>query len=458
MINSPLKVIVLAAGKGTRMKSFIPKVCHTLGGRAMLAYVLETAHHLGPEKVITIVAPDMPATKEVAEACANDLGASIETVLQESQQGTGHAVLSAKQHLENYDGNILVLFGDTPLLTQDTLSSMIAAKNDAAIVVLGMRPVDGGQYGRIVTNAADEVEQIVEYADATDAQRQITLCNSGVMLIDGSVALDLLQQIKCDNTKGEYYLTDIVEIATRQSLSVRYVEGSTEELLGINSRHDLAKAEQVLQNRWRNEAMTNGATLSDPASTFFSYDTQVGQDVTIGPNVVFGPGVLVEDNVTIKPFCKFEGVHIKSGAFLGPFAHIRPGTIVGTDAKIGNFVEIKESTIHSGAKISHLSYIGDAEVGAGTNIGAGTITCNYDGFHKYKTIIGEHAYIGANTALIAPIEIGDKTVIGAGSVVTNDVPANALAVARVAQTEISGGATKYRRKRSQLKVIKNKED
>ncbi len=461
MANNKLLVIVLAAGHGTRMHSSLPKVCHPLGGKPLLAYVLETAYSLNPAKIIPVIAPNMDACEEVIKQCSKDWDISVEITIQDPAQGTGHAVLAAKDHLKDFAGDILVLCGDTPLLTVDTLNKIIADKHQSkapAIVVLGMRPNDEGQYARIVTNSIGEVERIVEHAEASNEQLQNPLCNSGVMLIDGAIALSLLEQITCDNVKNEYYLTDIVKLAQANELEVHCVEGAADELLGINSQQDLANAERVLQNRWRQAVMEKGVTLTDPNSVFFSYDTQVSQDVTIAPNVVFGPRVSIKAGVTIKPFCKIEGAVIKSGATIGPFAHIRPGSDIGNNAEIGNFVEIKQSNIHEGAKIKHLSYIGDSDIGAQTNIGAGTITCNYDGFHKHRTSIGKQVNIGANTSLVAPVEIGDKALIGAGSVVTDDVPIDALAITRAPQQAISGGASKYRRKRSQLKIVKNKGD
>ncbi len=442
MSHSSLRIIVLAAGKGTRMHSRLPKVYHPLGNKPMLAYVLDTAQSLAPEQVVTIISPSMQPLEEMTA-----------TKIQAEQQGTAHAVLAAKDCLESFDGNLLVLYGDTPLLTSETLHRLLDARKQSpapSIVVLGMRPDNPTGYGRIVVEGA-EVTAIVEQLDATPAQLQNDLCNSGVMLIDGKIALELLQQIKCDNAKNEYYLTDIVGIAKNQGLGVGYIEAEAEELLGINSKQELAAAEAKLQNTWRQQALDRGVTLTDPSTVYFSHDTEIKSDVTIGPNVVFGSKVAIEEGVTIQPFCKIAGATIQSGATIGPFAHIRPDTAVGPNAKIGNFVELKKSTIEDGAKINHLSYIGDSTVGAQSNIGAGTITCNYDGFNKHKTIIGERVSVGANTSLVAPVTVGDDAMIAAGSVITADVAAEAIALSRTPQKVVDNGATRFKRKRSQQK-------
>jgi bifunctional UDP-N-acetylglucosamine pyrophosphorylase/glucosamine-1-phosphate N-acetyltransferase len=327
---------------------------------------------------------------------------------------------------------------------------MIAVRHgpsDPAVVVLGFRPDDPGAYGRLVVGPGGKLEAIVEFKDADAEQRDIRLCNSGVMAIDGAVAFDLLDKIGCDNAKGEYYLTDIVALARDAGRQCAVIEAPPDELLGINSRADLARAEAAMQERLRDRAMAGGATLLDPATTWLAFDTRLGRDVVIGPNVFFGPGVTIEDDVELRGFCHIEGAHVRAGATVGPFARLRPGADIGRGARIGNFVEIKAATIEEGAKVSHLAYVGDARVGAGANLGAGTITCNYDGFTKSHTDIGAGAFIGSNTALVAPVVIGDGAMIGAGSVIGKDVEADALAITRAPQKNIEQGATRLRRRR-----------
>jgi bifunctional UDP-N-acetylglucosamine pyrophosphorylase/glucosamine-1-phosphate N-acetyltransferase len=459
MPKTQLMTVILAAGKGTRMVSDIPKVCHALGGRPMLAYVLDAARQLESVKIVTVIGPEMPEVESVVEEFSTTYDLKVKTVIQEAQQGTGHALMATRQHLENFSGAVLVLFGDTPLITHSTLEKLINLKNLApapTIVLMGIRPDDPLRYGRIVLDANGDVEAIIEHADATAEQLKNPLCNSGAMLIDGKALLGLLAQLTCDNANNEYYLTDLVKIANLQGLRVALVEAQADELAGINTRQDLAAAEKILQNRWRGQAMAKGATLIDPETVFFSYDTQLGRDVKIEPNVIFGPGVLVHNQVIIRAFCRIEGALIEDNAIVGPFAHLRPETHIGQKVRIGNFVEVKKSKIREGAKVNHLSYIGDCDVGARTNIGAGTITCNYDGFQKFRTVIGEQVSIGANTSLIAPVEIGNKAVIGAGSVITRKVASDSLAYSRAPQQELVGGGARYRRKHSKLKIIPKK--
>lgn len=454
-----LKAIILAAGKGSRMVSALPKVAHLLGGRPMLAYVIDAAHHLGCETIVTVIGPHVPEVEGIIDEFSIMHGIALEKALQEEQQGTGHALMAAHAYLDGFQGDVLILFGDTPLITPETLQKLINKKNASptpTIVLMGIRPVDPLRYGRIFLKPDGDVEAIVEHADATPAQLENPLCNPGVMLVDGRKLLTLLDQLTCDNANKEYYLTDLAMIANRQGLRVALVEAQADELAGINTRQDLAAAENILQDRWRDRAMANGATLIDPQTVFFSYDTKVGRDVTIEPYVVFGPGVEIHDHVTIRAFCRIQGAVVEEGAVLGPFAHIRPETHIGKKARIGNFVEVKKSNIHEGAKVNHLSYIGDCDLGAQTNVGAGTITCNYDGFQKFRTVIGKQVSIGANTSLIAPIEIGDKAVIGAGSVITRKILPDSLSYSRAAQQDILGGGTRYRRKRSRLKIISRK--
>ncbi|MBL0942397.1 MAG: bifunctional UDP-N-acetylglucosamine diphosphorylase/glucosamine-1-phosphate N-acetyltransferase GlmU [Alphaproteobacteria bacterium] len=459
MAKTHLMTVILAAGKGTRMVSDLPKVCHALGGRPMLAYVLDVARKLESVKIVTVIGPDMPVVESIVDEFSKTHDLKIETVIQKTQQGTGHALMTAQDHLKGFEGNVLVLFGDTPLITHSTLEKLVSFKNAASettIILMGIRPEDPLCYGRISLKPGGDVEAIIEHADATTEQLQNPLCNSGVMLIDGKALLGLLAKLTCNNANKEYYLTDLVSIANLQGLRVEFVEAQADELAGINTRQDLAAAEKILQNHWRQQAMAKGATLIDPETVFFSYDTQLGRDVKIEPNVIFGPGVCVRNQVTIRAFCRIEGALIEDNAIVGPFAHLRPETHIGQKVRIGNFVEVKKSKIREGAKVNHLSYIGDCDMGARTNIGAGTITCNYDGFQKFQTVIGEQVSIGANTSLIAPVEIGNKAVIGAGSVVTRKVSPDSLAYSRAPQQELIGGGARYRRKHSKLKIIPKK--
>jgi bifunctional UDP-N-acetylglucosamine pyrophosphorylase/glucosamine-1-phosphate N-acetyltransferase len=437
--------IVLAAGMGTRMKSALPKVMHPVAGRAMLLHVLDTISALSPSKEVVVIGPEMEA---VASAVA-----PRPTAVQKDRLGTAHAVACAREALAGFDGDVLILYGDTPLITLETLDSMLGARHSAshpAIVVLGFRPKDPAAYGRLIMGP-NGLEQIVEFRDASPAERAVDLCNSGVMAVDGAKLFGWLDKVDNKNAKGEYYLTDIVAIARAEGLNCAVVEGSEEEMLGVNSRVDLAQAEAVAQSRLRETAMLNGATLTDPNSVTFCYDTRLGRDVVIGPNVVFGPGVTIGNNVEIRPFCHIEGTKIDEGAVIGPFARLRPGSEIGRNAHIGNFVELKKTRLEEGAKVNHLSYVGDARVGAKANVGAGTITCNYDGFLKYHTDIGAGAFIGSNSALVAPVKIGDGAIVGAGSVITKDIPADALGVARGDQKTIPGMAARFRASKQALK-------
>jgi len=365
--------------------------------------------------------------------------------------------LAARDSIGDFDGDVLVLYGDTPLITPGTLEAMLDARNSAlnpAVVVLGFTPDDAGAYGRLIVNEDGGLEAIVEAKDADDEQLQVGLCNSGVMAIDGKVLWSLLERVGSDNAKGEYYLTDIIELARAEGRACGVVEGDEDELIGINSRIELAEAEAILQDRLRFQAMENGVTLTDPTTVFLCHDTELGEDVSIGPNVFFGPGVSIGDGAIINAFCHLEGVDVLPKASIGPFARLRPGTTVSEGAKVGNFVEIKNAMLEAGAKVSHLSYIGDAHVGEGANIGAGTITCNYDGFFKSKTVIGKGAFIGSNTALVAPVTIGDGALVGAGSTLSKDVDADALAVTRAPQKQVEGWAKSNRERKAAEKAKK----
>ena len=447
MPDRTLACLVLAAGKGTRLKSRLPKVLHAVAGRPMIGHVADAVASLSPDRAAIVVGPDMEA---VAAAVA-----PWDVVVQEHQRGTADAVLAARTLLEGVDGDVLVVFGDTPLITAETLARMVARRREAddpAVVVLGMRPDDPAQYGRLVLDADGGLQAIVEFADATPEQRSIGLCNGGLMAFDGRRLFDLLDGIGDGNAQSEFYLTDAVSVARALGHRCAVVEGSAVEVHGINSRAELAMAEAYMQERLRARAMADGVTMTDPGSVFLSADTVFGRDVVIGPSVVFGPGVAVEDDVEIRAFCHIEGAMLRSGAVVGPFARLRPGAEIGPDARVGNFVEIKNATLGAGAKANHLSYLGDAGIGAGANIGAGTITCNYDGFLKHRTEIGEGAFIGSNTALAAPVRIGARANVGAGSVIVRDVADDALAVARGEQVEKPGAAKRYRARKAAEKA------
>jgi len=439
-------VLILAAGIGTRMRSARPKVMHEIAGRSMIDHVLAAARALAPERIVVVIGPDMP---ELAAAVA-----PVETVVQGERLGTGHAVMAASEALAGADGDVLVLFGDTPRLRPETLAAMLAARRHdpaPAVVVLGMRPEDPGEYGRLVTDSAGELRAIVEYRDANPDQRAIGLVNSGVVAVESALLPDLLSDLTNDNTKGEYYLTDIVAAARRRGRGAGYVEAPADELVGINSRTELAAVEAQVQVELRARAMASGATLVAPETVFLSADTEFGRDVVVEPNVVFGPGVHVANEARIRAFSHIEGARIAAGAVIGPFARLRPGANIGERAHVGNFVEIKNATLGEGAKANHLTYLGDATIGAGANIGAGTITCNYDGFAKWRTEIGAGAFIGTNTALVAPVKVGDGAVTGAGSVIAADVPADALGLTRPSRKTVADWAARNRARKTAAK-------
>jgi bifunctional UDP-N-acetylglucosamine pyrophosphorylase/glucosamine-1-phosphate N-acetyltransferase len=449
MNDTPLAIIVLAAGLGTRMKSRQPKVMHPLAGRPMIRHLLATLAELQPTRIVVVIGPEMA---EVAAAVA-----PWPVAIQEDRLGTGHAVGTAAAALSGFVGDVLIVYGDTPLISAATLRRMIAARHAPprpAVVVLGFEPADPGGYGRLVTDGDGALQAIVEAKDASPAELALRLCNSGVMAVDGAQLFPLLARVGNANAKGEYYLTDIVGLARADGLACGFVKGAEAELIGINSRADLARAEGFVQAALRARAMAEGATLIDPASVFFSWDTRLGQDVVVGPHVVFGTGVEVGDGVEIRAFCHLEGSKIAAGAQIGPFARLRPGAVIGPAAHVGNFVEIKNAVIDEGAKVNHLTYLGDAHIGARANIGAGTITCNYDGFFKSMTEIGAGAFIGSNAALVAPVKIGAGAIIGAGSAIARDVPADALALTRAPLTVKEGWAAAFRRARQAAKAAK----
>ncbi|MFA6122845.1 MAG: bifunctional UDP-N-acetylglucosamine diphosphorylase/glucosamine-1-phosphate N-acetyltransferase GlmU [Sphingomonas sp.] len=436
-----IAAVILAAGKGTRMKSDLHKVLHPIAGHPMLLHLAESVAALKPERTVVVTG----AGREQVEAAVAPLG--IVTALQAEQLGTGHAVAQAEAALAGFEGDVLVLYGDVPLVSSATMQAMVArlhATDAPAVVVLGFRPADPAAYGRIIADEAGVIAKMVEYKDASEAERAVTLCNSGLMAVRSADLFALLARIGNDNAAGEYYLPDIVMLAAADGRASAVIETSAAEVAGVNSRAELAGVELSWQNARRAQAMADGATLIAPETVWFAYDTVLGRDVVIEPNVVFGPGVTVADGVAIHAFSHIEGATIGAGAEVGPFARLRPGAVLGEHSKIGNFVEMKKAVLGAGAKASHLTYLGDAEVGAGANIGAGTITCNYDGFFKYKTVIGAGAFIGSNSALVAPVTIGAGATVGAGSVITRDVEADALALARGKQEARPGWGKRFR--------------
>lgn len=432
-------VIILAAGQGTRMQSDLPKVLHKLAGAPLLLHAMHTCEGIEAEETVVVIPPGQKAIQDAAMAFNED-AICVEQV---EQLGTGHAAQQAQDALKDFSGNAIVLFADTPFIAPETLENMLALCDQGSdVVVLGFEAADPGKYGRLVLDG-DALGAIVEAKDATPEQLEITLCNSGVICCDSKLLFDLISEVKSDNASSEFYLTSIIEIARERGLNCSVVTCPEAETLGINTRSNLADAEVLFQKRARVQALENGVTLSEPNSVYFAYDTVIGRDVTIAPNVVFGPEVTIESGAQIGAFCHLEGCHISREAQIGPFARLRPGAEIGEEAKIGNFVEIKKSEIAEGAKVSHLSYIGDAEIGKEANIGAGTITCNYDGVFKHKTKIGPKAFIGSNTALVAPVTIGAEALIGSGSVITQDVPAGDLALSRAKQEIKSGLGVKF---------------
>ena len=435
--DTPLAVIVLAAGKGTRMKSDLHKVLHPIAGQAMLLHLLGNLGELSPARQVIVAGHG----REQIEAALT--GGGAEVVVQEPQLGTAHAALMAKAALADFTGLVLVCFGDVPFLSSATVARLCAALDGAKVAVLGFRPADSAAYGRIIADTAGTVTKMVEHKDASAEERAVNLCNSGVLVAHSTDIWRLLGKVDDNNAAREFYLPDVATHAIAEGLRVAVVEADETEVMGINSRAELADAEGRWQQRRRRAAMDDGASLIAPETVWFAWDTALGRDVLVEPNVFFGPGVTVADNVKIRANCHIEGAQIASGCEVGPFARLRPGTVLGEKAKIGNFVEVKKSVLGAGAKANHLSYIGDAEVGAGANIGAGSITCNYDGYFKYKTVIGERAFIGSNSALIAPVKIGADAIVAAGSAVTRDVAAGELRLVRGEQLVKPGWADRF---------------
>ena len=437
--HSPLAVIVLAAGKGTRMKSDLHKVLHPIAGRPMIEHLLASVADLEPERQVVVAGHG----REQLEA---QLGGRATIALQEPQLGTGHAVQQAESALAGFAGDVLVLYGDVPFVSAASMRAMLArlhGSGDPAVVVLGFEPADPLQYGRVIAEG-DAIVKMVEYKDASAAERACRLCNSGLMAARAADLFALLARVGNDNAAGEYYLPDVVNIALGDGrLCAMVVTGDPHEVDGINSRAELAESELRWQQRRRRTAMDEGASLIAPETVWFAWDTVLGRDVLIEPNVVFGPGVSVAEGVNIRAHCHIEGARLAGGAEVGPFARLRPGAVLEEKAKVGNFVEVKKSVLGKGAKANHLAYIGDTEVGAGANIGAGTITCNYDGYFKYKTVIGERAFIGSNSALVAPVTIGADAIVGAGSTVTSDVAPGELRLVRAEQLAKPGWAMRF---------------
>ena len=430
-------VIILAAGKGTRMESDLPKVLHHLAGAPMLLHVMKSSATLEPERLVIIAGHGADAVGAVAR----DYSETAQVVLQSEQLGTGHAVSQAKSALADCTGDVIVLYGDTPFVRPETLQALLAARKTADIVVLGFQAANAGRYGRLVMQGS-AVSRIVEYKDASEQERAITFCNSGVICAKADVLFSLLEAVGNDNASKEYYLTDIVQLANDRNLSVAAVHCDEAETMGINSRAELAQAEASFQSRTRMEMMALGVSLTAPETVYFAYDTVLGRDSQVEPNVVFGPGVTVENGARIRAFSHLEGCHISSGAVVGPYARLRTGTELAENVRIGNFVEIKNARIEDGAKVNHLSYIGDANIGEASNIGAGTVTCNYDGVGKHHTEIGASVFIGSNTMLVAPVTVGDAAMTASGSVITKNVEPGALAIARSEQSNKPGLAVK----------------
>lgn len=447
-----IALVILAAGMGTRMNSDLPKVLHPIAHAPMLAHAMRAGAALDPARTIVVAGHGADQVR----AAAREVDETAEVVIQSEQLGTAHAVDQARAALSGFDGDVVVLFADTPFLRPETLERMVAARQAADLVVLGFDTSEPqARYGRLIMHG-DRLERIVEWKDASEAERGISFCNSGLMACNAGQLFGLIDGIGKENAAGEYYLTDAVALANERGLSVTAVACDEEETLGVNSRADLAAADAVFQDRARAEALAGGVTLMAPDTVYFAFDTVIGRDTVIEPNVVFGPGVTVESGARLRAFSHFEGCHVSRGATVGPFARLRPGAELAEDVHVGNFVEIKNAEVAEGAKINHLTYIGDATIGARTNIGAGTITCNYDGVMKHRTTIGADAFIGSDTMLVAPVSVGDGAMTATGTVVTRDVDPGALAVARARQDNKPGFATKFFERLKKLKSQRDK--
>ncbi len=435
--NTPIAVVILAAGKGTRMKSDLPKVMHPIAGRPMINWLIETAEKLNPEKIIVVTAPDMD---DVAKAVR-----PYQTVVQKQQRGTGDAVRPALDMLKGFQGKVLILLGDEPFLDKNILEKMI--KWDG-LSVMAVRPLSPAGLGRMVVHDDGTLDRIIEDKDCTPEQKEIRLCNAGNFCIPNAHLENWLAQLKTDNTQKEYYLTDIPQIAEKEGFLTYVVEADAQWVWGINTRSELAEHERMAQTMLRNKAMENGATLIDPNTVYLSADTKIGKDVVIEPNVYFGSGVSVGDHTVIHAFSHIKGAQIEANVEIGPFARIRPKSVLKQGVVVGNFIEVNRSVMGAGAKSKHLSYLGDAIIGDKANIGAGTVIANYDGFNKHTTTIGEKAFIGTNSTIVAPLEIGNGAMIAAGSTINKDIPDNAMAVGRARQKNYAGWATEYRKAKS----------
>ncbi len=436
-MTRPRAAVILAAGKSTRMKSATSKVLHKVGGKSLLSWVTDLARNSGVDRLVCVVGDANQDVRAEAEALGMDIA------VQEPQLGTGHAVNCAKEALSDFEGSVAVLYADTPLIQQSTLSEVYdALENAADVAVIGFHADDPAAYGRLITKG-DELTAIVEAKDASPEQLKIDFCNSGVIAAGSTDMFSALGRVGNDNAKGEYYLTDIVEILRGDGRKAVAVTAHEDDVLGVNSRLDLAQAETAFQDRMRRHFLAEGVTLRDPDTVYFSHDTQIARDADIGANVVFGEGVKIHSNAIIYPFCHLEGAEVGEGALVGPFARMRPGSVMKAGSKIGNFVETKKTILGAGSKINHLSYVGDAEVGEKVNIGAGTITCNYDGYFKHKTTIKDGAFIGTHSSLVAPVTIGKGAFLGSGGVITDDVPDDALALARAKQSNKAGWAKRF---------------
>ncbi|KAF0674878.1 bifunctional UDP-N-acetylglucosamine diphosphorylase/glucosamine-1-phosphate N-acetyltransferase GlmU [Profundibacterium mesophilum] len=447
-------LVVLAAGRGTRMESDLPKVLHEIGHAPLFAHALAAGRSLSPERSVLVAGHGA----ELVRAAAAEIDPEIEIAVQHEQLGTAHAVAQARPFLADAEGDVFILYGDTPFISSGTLDEMAQKRAEgASIVVLGFEAETPGRYGRLVARG-DSLERIVEYKDATPEERDITLCNSGVIAADAALLFELVEAVGNDNASGEYYLTDIVAIARARGLDAAVVRCAERETLGINTRGELVRAEALFQEEARARAAQDGAILLAPHTVHLAFDTVIGRDAVVEQMVVFGPGVSVESGARIRAFSHLEGAHVGARAVVGPYARLRPGTELGNDAKIGNFVEIKEAAIGEGAKVNHLSYVGDAEIGNAANLGAGTVTCNYDGVLKHRTSIGARAFIGSSTMLVAPVAIGADAMTASGSVITTDVPDGALAIGRARQVTKPGLARRLVDKLKAAKAARNKDD
>lgn len=436
---TPRAAVILAAGQGTRMKSPTPKVLHTVAGRTMLDLAIDATQALGCEKMVLVAGAHSP---EVAEHAAKR---GVAVAIQDPPLGTGHAVLAAREALSGFKGDVVVTYADTPLLNAEVIGSLFELRAKGCdVAVLGFEAADANAYGRLIIDPRQGLLRIVEAKDATDAELKVKACNSGVLAADAEVLFDLLANVTNDNAKGEYYLTDVVGLARGRGLTARVAFAPEETVHGVNSQGELAVAERLWQRRRREALMAEGVAMQAPETVFLAWDTAVAGGAVIEPNVVFAPGVSVESGAVIRAFSHLEGAVVRAGALVGPYARLRPGADIGEGAHIGNFVEVKKVRVGPGAKANHLSYLGDGTVGAGANIGAGTIFCNYDGFDKFETHIGEGAFIGSNASLVAPVKIGDGAYTGSGSVITKDVPADALVLERNVQMEKPGWAARFR--------------